>query len=263
MRPEGATCPIGAADPRDDRGPVRVAIAPEIVGVQPAAKKLFMGRAQRANDRRIAVQRFAEDWRPDRTFGANGVATADIAPGVRVDSAPELRRVFAVPGGVIAFGVAFHSRPYGFAVKFDRAGRLDRRFADRGRLVIGSSAGMEDVYDLAATASGSLVALGSSDGKRSQRLRVARFTRGGRLDTGFGRGGRANAGVLRGRGVDVRRLSRSEYGGAIDTGPGGATVGVAFLRTGVLRSVVFRLNRDGSPDRHFGRRGVKRVDHLG
>ncbi|MDQ3724223.1 MAG: hypothetical protein M3376_14430 [Actinomycetota bacterium] len=125
----------------------------------------------------------------------------------------------------------------------------------------------EEIHDLAARPDGSLVALGSLVGDRSRRLFVAGFTPGGERDPRFGRDGRANAGLLRApRGVDVRRLSRAHLGGAISTGPGRTTVGVAFLGGpdgSAVRWLVFRLDRRGVLDRRFGRRGVKLVGSPG
>lgn len=195
--------PDGDGDPRDERAPVRLAIEPVVVGAQAGGRKLFLGLAERASDRRIAVQRFDVRWRPDRTFGTDGVATADIAPGRIVDAAPEVQRVVPVRGGgVVAFGLGFLPRSYAFAIKFDRAGRLDRGFGDRGRLALGA-AETEEIHDLAARPDGRLLALGSR-GERSRRVFVAGYTAAGKPDLGF-RARRTRGRGAAGRAARTRR----------------------------------------------------------
>ncbi len=266
--------PGGARDPRDETAPVRVRVdLAADVAAQPGGGKLFLGLQDRANHRRLAVERFGADWRPDAGFGAGGVATADVAPGERLERVvqPELERVLPAPGGgVIAFGLAFGPRrPFAFAIRLDGTGRLDRAFGARGRLELGPPDRSREVYDVAVQADGSLVAIGSAGAsERRRRWFVARYDARGRPDRRFGREGRVTlpAGPLGvPRGVAARLLNRGNRDGALAAGADGAVAGVASL-TGpdgsTLRSVAFRLRANGSPDARFGRHGVQRLVRL-
>ena len=271
MSAERAICPTATASPRDEQSRVPVAVDLAIdVAAQPDGKKLFLGLQDRANYRRLAVQRFDPAWQPDTAFGKDGTATADVAPGKRLEPAqPELQRVLPAPNGaVITFGLTFGpKRSYAFAIKFDAAGHLDRSFGDRGRVEIGPPTSSKEVYDLAAEPDGSLIAIGSSGPDRARRWFVARYNPNGKPDRRFGRSGRVTFGRLRApRNVNPRELNRGNRAGAITAGPDGTTVGVASLTAlngSAVRSLAFRLRPNGTLDPSFGRRGVKLVQRLG
>lgn len=263
--------PDGDRDPRDEQASVPVAVDLAVdVAAQPDGKKLLLGLQDRTNNRRLAAQRFDADWQPDKTFGKNGVTTADVAPGKRLEpTQPELERVLAAPNGaVIAFGTAIGPRrPYAFAIRFNAAGQLDRGFGVRGRVGLGPSNSSTEVYDVAVQSDGSLVAIGSSGSERAPRWFVARYTPDGKPDRGFGRDGRATLDRVRvPPSVDPRKLNQGNRDGAITAGPDGTTVGVASLTGpdgGTVRSLAFRLGSSGKLDPGFGRRGFKLVQHLG
>jgi uncharacterized delta-60 repeat protein len=258
----------GGHDPRDERTRVPVAVdLPVDVAAQPDGRKLFLGLQDRRNHRRLAVRRFDADWRPDETFGRRGIATADVAPGKRLEPVhPELQRILPAPAGaVIAFGMAFGPRhSYAFAIRFDASGRLDRGFGDGGRVEIGPAGARKEVYDVAVQPDGGLIAIGSAGSERARRWFVARYDTRGKPDRTFGRDGRARLGLVPAR--RDRRLNRGNRDGAIAAGPEGTIVGVASvtgLNGSALDSVAFRLRPSGAPDPDFGRRGVRLVHRLG
>ena len=232
------------------------------VAVQDDGRKLFLGLKHRTNHRRIAVQRLDPRWQADTTFGNDGVATADVAPGKPLEPMlqPSPERVLPAPGGAaIVFARAYGpKRTYASAIKFDASGRLDRTFGDHGRVELGPPSRTTEVYDLTVQQDGSLVAIGSSAAPGGRRFFVARHRPDGRPDRRFGEAGRVALDLPPGaRGVGHRRLDDGARVGAITAATGGGYVGIATAARAAPKSLVFRLRPDGSLDPSFGQGGMK------
>ena len=196
--------------------------------------------SRRAGDR--AVLRLRPDGSLDRGFGRGGVATFGTARGdaaYDVAVQPDGRIVVAGSGGEGADVTV---------VRLRRDGAIDRGFGVRGRAAV-DLGGIEIGNAVAHQRDGRIVVAGATT--EGDDMAVVRLNRDGTPDRRFGRRGR----VL------------------IDAGGSDEASAVAVSRTGASWSrgstslggdlAVVRLRRDGSLDRGFGRRGIRRLGFGG
>jgi uncharacterized delta-60 repeat protein len=218
---------------RDDRA--------NALALEPDGKLVVAGRtSRRAGD--MAVLRLRPDGSLDRAFARGGVATlgtarADAAYDVAVQ--PEGRIVVAGSGGEGA-DIAL--------VRLRRDGAIDRGFGVRGRAAV-DLGGIEIASAVALQRDGRIVAAGATT--QGDDVAVVRLNRDGTPDRRFGRRGR----VL----IDA---GGSDEASAVAVRPDGRIVVAGSTSLGA-DMVVVRLRRDGSLDRGFGRRGIRRIGFGG
>jgi uncharacterized delta-60 repeat protein len=211
------------------------------LALQPDGKLVVAGRtSRRAGD--MAVLRLRRDGSLDRAFGRGGVATIGTARGdaaYDVAVQPDGRIVVAGNGGEGA-DIA--------VVRLRRDGAVDRGFGVRGRAAV-DLGGIEIGSAVALQRDGRIVVAGATT--EGDDMAVARLNRDGTPDRGFGRRGR----VL----VDA---GGSDEAAAVAVRPDGRIVVAGSTSLGA-DMIVVRLRRDGSLDRGFGRRGIRRIGFGG
>lgn len=166
-------------------------------------------------DQMMAVTRFGADGRVDATFGNDGVATVNVAPGGK---AVELARSVVVQsdGKVVLAGPVEHDPSAGgdaakdtdiALVRLDERDRLDPTFGDRGIVRLDLSTGVasgtsfvgDTAWGLTRLAGDQLLVVGGQvapgEGRRDLDFAVVRLTPDGARDPGFGTGGVAVVGV--------------------------------------------------------------------
>jgi uncharacterized delta-60 repeat protein len=208
----------------------------------PAAAADRKGRivvASTATGSSIRLARYLPNGRLDRSFGSGGTVTASIGGGVEANAVAVDGRGRIVVGGLIRTERGIGG---GFVARFLPDGALDTSFGSGG-FASAFSAGSA-FNAVAFDHHGRIVAAGFSNAGRSQ-FAVARFTRDGSLDSGFGSGGTR---------IVPFRLSSKAYAVTIDArdrivmagqratpAPGGAT-----------QFALARLQPNGSFDPSFG-----------
>lgn len=182
----------------------------------------------------------------DKTFGSGGVMQMKLGVYLKRDHANALA---ATADEKILVGGQKDER---FAVyRLNRNGTVDKGFGKEG-LAVGTGA-KGTVYKLLVLPDGGVIAVGS-DQYESAGLVLAKFTKDGKLDTTFGKGGVVNYAV---NGLEYHGLSDAAVqsdGKVVAVGRAGTELGGSgSIQNG--KSLVVRFNPDGSVDRTFGSGG--------
>ena len=250
--PAGAAAQGGRLDPTfgDGRGWVTTRIAggaPVAYGavIARGGKIVVAGQATtRGGAGQIFVARYRRDGRLDRGFGSRGIFKSALpkaaGPFIATDVAQEKRTGRLLVAGGYGQGSLL-------VLRLTPAGRLDRSFGRSG-LARAPAGGI--AQSLTLQRNGGILVGGSNANRNGRPMVVARFTRNGVLDRGFGSRGLAqvlfwNADLAASAGVD--RLA---------TTPGGGIVGFGHLdyigSDGHGSAGVFQLTSSGRPAQGFG-----------
>jgi uncharacterized delta-60 repeat protein len=207
--------------------------------------KLVVAGLSRQGSRRLwALARYSAAGHLDRRFGTGGKVLTDF--GARSEGGARALAIRPDGRTVVAGYMYVPPRSYaGFAVaRYTVSGELDRTFGRNGRVLtyFGSPPSGASLDAIALQADGKVVAVGRSTG----RFALARYTLRGRLDPGFGRGGK----VLTDFGA------RSDAGAnAVAIQPDGKVVVAGDVFRGTEYLALARYNADGTLDRSFGQGG--------
>jgi uncharacterized delta-60 repeat protein len=217
--------------------------------MQPDGKLVVSGYAERPGaEGHIFAARINVDGTRDATFGTNGIAFLTIDERSYADSfGPAL----GADGRIFIAGGALSNGAYRCVVVALRAnGTLDPTFAAGGVFRYPATGGPgSGCINIAVQADGKIVALGNTDGFKSNF--VLRLTPGGALDPAFGSQGVA---TLPGPSPDF------VYG--IGVAPSGAIWAVGGPAGGTTPGYVFRLTSAGVPDATFAGGGVFTTSQL-
>jgi uncharacterized delta-60 repeat protein len=205
--------------------------------------------AGRASGERIAMARYTADGRLDRSFGTAGSLVAHFVRGGSV-KAVALGR----DGSIIAVGHASED----FALLRLRAdGSRERSFGNDGAVSI--DFGFDDIAATAAVAAdGKVITFGYAAGECSvdpypEECRVtgvgARLRRDGKLDRGFGRGGKVSLGL---------RFPDGRFRAIALTADG--AIAVAGDTSPISRLLLALYRSDGRLDRRLAPSGVTETD---
>lgn len=221
------------------------------VGVQSNGRIIAAGYAESEDipgQQAFALARYMPDGSLDPTFGRDGKVTTDIGDGAHADA------IAIQPGGkTLVGGGAGSPGELGsdFALaRYDRRGRLDRTFGQRGTVTtdLGQS---EGIRAIAIQPDGKIVVAGGQGiaGGPAEDAALARYERTGELDPGFGTGGSV---ITDFGGKDGARDVAIQADGKIvvcgDTVSGGTDFALA------------RYESDGHLDPVFGTEGVVVTD---
>ena len=211
------------------------------IAIQPDGKIVAAGSVTAGATYGFALARLNPDGTPDAGFGTNGVATTTIGAGAAAYAV-----VVQPDGKIVAAGTSSPATGYsGVAVaRYDAHGSLDGSFGSGG-IVTTPAVGPYDARAnaLALQPDGKIVAGGYDS---SQGLAIDRYTRDGRLDSGFGSGGRV-----------LTKLGSYSEAADLALQPDGKIVAVGRAPVGAISAfAVARYETAGSPDPTFGRNGV-------
>ena len=191
----------------------------------------------------VAVTRLTRRGAFDRRFGRGGTTDLDLGGDDRAN-AVALQR----DGMVVVAGRTSRRAGDMVVLRLRADGSPDPRFGRGGVRTLGT-ARSDAAYDVAVQPDGRIVVAG--DGGQGADMVVARLRRDGSIDRGFGVRGRAAVdlgGIEIASAVALQRDGRIVVAGATSEGDDIA---------------VARLDRDGTPDRSFGRRGRTTIDAGG
>jgi uncharacterized delta-60 repeat protein len=219
------------------------------------AKIVIAGQAtRRAGNGQILVARYRPDGRLDRGFGSRGIFKSALPKAAGPFIATAVAQERTTGRLLVAGGYGQGSL---LVLRLTPAGRLDRSFGRAGlaRTPVGGIA-----QSLALQSNGGILLGGSNANRNGRPMIVARFTRNGRLDRGFGSRGRAqvlfwNADLAASAGV-----------GGLATTPGGEVIGFGHLdyigSDGHGSAGVFRLSSNGRLAQDFGNGGHVEVAFM-
>jgi uncharacterized delta-60 repeat protein len=211
------------------------------LAIQPDGKIVVVGSVTSGATYGFDLARLNSNGTLDAGFGTNGVTTTTIGTGAAAYAV-----ALQPDGKIVAAGSS--SPATGLSritvARYDANGSLDGSFGSGGTVTT-PAVGPYDARAnaLALQPDGKIVAAGYDSG---QGLAIDRYTRDGRLDSGFGAGGR----VL---------TTLGWYSEAADVAlePDGKIVVVGRAPVGAISGfAVARYETAGSPDPTFGRNGV-------
>ncbi|MFI5782491.1 WD40 repeat domain-containing protein [Nocardia sp. NPDC051570] len=190
----------------------------------------------------------------DAGFGSGGKVSTDLG-----SPADHARAVAVQPDGKIVVAGATQDPAQGdnFAlVRYTTDGKLDTGFGDGGR-VSTDFGGKADVANaVVIQPDGKIVAAGTSHGTASgDNIALARYTSDGKLDSGFGDGGRVSADLG----------TQADHANTVAVQSDGRIVVAGSTHDPVQGDnfVVLRYNADGKPDAGFGDGGKVSTDFGG
>lgn len=224
--------PGGRLDPRfGDGGIVRLSRLQRIYDTAVTREGDLVAAGRDRGSGKLHILRFRPSGAPDRRFGGDGEMSLS-------GSGEGVARIALRPDGRI---VVLRAETLGRLEEVTRAGTRVGGFAHgEGQVPIRAKA-------IALDRRGRILV----GGRVGRQLAAARFTRGGRLDRSFGRGGFA-----------VARAGRFSESTSLQIQPDGKVVvaGVVYrceeLGCQNSRPLVARFTAAGTPDGSFGRRGV-------
>lgn len=238
---------------------------PAAIAATPTGQIVVAGSVGVATDdyepgEQIVVARFSDRGVPDPSFGRGGFTVFQLgAASSRAHAASAARALVVLADGRIVIAGRATDRTgaeRGFVARLSAAGRLDASFARGGRLLVqlgraslrhAASSGLDA---LVARADGTLLATGrATDIAGNEAVALARFSAGGALDAGFGRGGT----VVSQLGSAAQGAAPSSSGHALVLAPDGSAI-VAGAATGGALAARFGA-RTGGLDCSFGRSG--------
>jgi uncharacterized delta-60 repeat protein len=203
---------------------------------------------------RFAVARYRSSGRLDRSFSRDGKRTVRfLKSGSQRASAVALTARGRIVVAGVAAGRGFGALGHYALAQLKTGGALDRRFGQAGR-TFGHQAD-RGIRDMKVDRRGRIVVTGDYErrGSHATEIEVARYTRRGRLDGSFGRGGRA-----------ATRIGSSAYPGGLALARDGKIVvggNVLVMAPGDSGSsanfLVARFTAGGRLDTSFAGDGVQ------
>jgi uncharacterized delta-60 repeat protein len=247
----------GALDPTfGDRGKVFTEFAPSHgicrkVLVQPDDKIVAAGICHTPGRRQFAVARYDHRGRPDRSFGAEGKALVEIGANGEVNAA-----VLQPDGRIVVAGFAGPPGRRDFLiVRLNPDGTPDSRFGDGGK-VLTDLGGNDEATGVGLQADGRIVVAGITGMPRRRDFALARYDTDGKLDHGFGLGGK----VVTDLDLDPASIS-DDSALCLGLQSDGRIVVAGFSnRPGSYDFAVVRYNPDGTVDPTFGEAGASFTD---
>ena len=206
-------------------------------------KLVVAGLSHRGSPGGFALARYTADGALDRRFGTGGKVLTRFGQARSFSYGGATSLAIGSDGKIVVAGWAIVSpRTYGVVAlaRYTVAGKLDRTFGQTGKVLTDS---VGNANAVAIQTDGKVVAVGS-DRSRS-RFALARYSRGGRLDRSFGRGGKVLTDFAQ-RGSSSANAVAIQPDGKI-VAAGGAEYQEKFA--------LARYNADGTLDRSFGNRG--------
>ena len=218
-------------------------------------------------EREFRFARYLPDGAPDPSFGSGGVA---FLPG-ESPTLDQANALLSMPGGrLLAVGTArCPERSCGeFALASYRPdGRLNRAFG-RGGLMTSAPDGVGVGTSAAIQHDGRIVVAGGSGAMeygelKRERLALARYTPGGRLDPSFGEGGIETIPSAPGEDVQANAVAIDPNGGIVVAGEAACTdsdeCGKRYCSE-CASFVIARFLSNGKLDPAFGTDGLVRID---
>ncbi|MBK6932511.1 MAG: hypothetical protein IPH12_17285 [Saprospirales bacterium] len=169
------------------------------LAVQPDGKVLLTGTvySNMTTFYDLVLFRFNANGTPDNTFGANGKVVSVLS----TNSAYELGNAIALQqdGKIVAAGRIANTTPAEFVVaRYNANGVLDNTFGTNGAAKIDFYAGasaLDEAKAVAIQSDGKIIVGGTALNGSTREMALARLTKTGALDAGFGTGGKTTTAI--------------------------------------------------------------------
>ena len=219
------------------------------VAVQADGKIVACGSSSREDhDDDFALVRVTPVGRPDPRFGRSGKVVTDVSGGSH-DRASAV--ALQADGKIVAAGTVDGDIA---VVRYTTGGRLDATFGSGGKVVTDLGLGIDDRASAAAVqADGKIVVAGWSDAGGSYDFALVRYTTEGRLDAGFGSGGKVLTDLGRGSDDRAYAVAVQKDGKIVAAGTRETDRGLAFPTSDFA---LVRYTASGTLDATFGVGGV-------
>jgi TonB family protein len=211
-------------------------------------KGINRGTASKRPQEDFALARFSTDGSLDSTFGDGGRVVTDFA-----GNRDSLRAVALQPDGKILLvgTTAWDDCDSDFALaRYNSNGTPDTSFGQSGKVVTDFLGGYDEAYAVALQADGRIVVTGVAMDKRVYMV-VARYTRSGKPDATFGKGGK----VVTPSDYFSDGCSISLRPGGVISVAGGSSICYADGRSDTSFAIA-RYNSDGRPDTTLAGKGT-------
>jgi uncharacterized delta-60 repeat protein len=206
--------------------------------------------AGQTNGYDFGVIKLLPNGQVDTTFGARGVATADLLGNEAVVSIS-----LTSTGKIVVAGTTDASGNRDFAVaRFDAQGNLDTTFDADGKQTVDFLGFDDDAWEAEVDASDRVVIAGSAFNGGNTDFALARLTAGGALDNSFGTAGRVRTDFAAANRDDVATTLELQSGGTIVLGGWTTSAG------GDKNFALARYASNGSLLAGFGNNGQVVVD---
>ena len=239
------------------------------VTVAPDGRVYAAGYIIEGGDTMMALVRLDANGTFDKTFGKDGIAAVNAAPGGK--AAEQARSVVVQESGkIVISGPAEHNVTASgeaardtdvFLARFDDTGKLDTAFGNSGvaridlgtgRVTTGTTFIGDTSWGMSNLPGDRLVVLGSrladGAGRTDSDYVVIGLTSSGALDTTFGTGGKVVFDLD--KSLDVPKTVLVQPDGKI------VATGYSTGADGVITPVLIRLSAGGVPDATFGKNGI-------
>jgi uncharacterized delta-60 repeat protein len=206
----------------------------------------------------FGLARYSPDGSLDEEFGKDGKVVTKMADEYDYSRAYDL--ALQEDGKIIAAGSAIHPDLGGhvFAIsRYNPDGTLDRTFGKRGKVltnVVAVEDGPEESARAVAIQPDGKIVVAGATGEYVSDFAVVRYDKNGRLDTKFGKGGKAVTDIM---GLDVAEAVSLQPDGKI------VVAGYATDETAKDDFVVVRYLPNGKVDASFGDGGKVVTNFMG
>ena len=219
------------------------------VAIQPDGKIVVAGYSSANGSYDFALARYTRSGALDPGFGTGGKVLTDFGSS----SSDGASAVAIRPDGkIVVAGSSDANGTYDFALgRYRKSGALDRRFGTGGKVLTHFGSSSDDLADaVAIQPDGKIVVAGSSDANGSTDFALARYTKSGALDAGFGTGGKV-----------LTDLGSTDVASAVAVQPDGKIVVAGFSdANGSSDFALARYTKSGALNQRFGAGGKVLTD---
>jgi uncharacterized delta-60 repeat protein len=219
------------------------------VAIGASGNILLGGYTSNGSSSRWALARYRPNGALDPGFGKGGKVSTDVSPTLE-----QIMDMSLVPGGKIAVaGYAETSLTPRYAIgQYLSGGKLDKSFGHKGINTVDVTKGGDTAYGLARQADGNLILAGYVDRAGAADWGIVRFGPKGRLDKGFGNGGK----------VITAFGPAYDYAYGVAVQPNGKIVVVGQATRDTTEFGVVRYKPNGGLDLTFGGDGKVLTDFF-
>ena len=217
------------------------------VTVQPDGKILVAGQSENGSDSDIAIARYLNDGSLDKSFNVNGQVTVAVGSGNDIGLALAIQE----DGKILVAGTTDNGNDLDVAViRLHADGLPDMDFDQDGQVVIPLPDSDDMAQSILLQKDEKIILAGTSEGKDTTQIFLARLNSNGSLDTKFG-----SRGLVTSTKADTDQKNSAALSAALQVD--GRILLAGFSSTGAIsRAALFSFLENGQVDKKFGNNGI-------